>query len=303
MTTPPTPHGAFRMAVLMTCHNRRDTTLACLRALAGQSHFHEADLYLVDDGCTDGTAEAVRRMMPDANILEGDGTLYWNGGMNRAWEAAEASETEYTHVLWLNDDVLLHSQAIECLVRDASSTRPDAIIVGATQDAGVGGRITYGGQLRPKPGRPLRFNLMCPSGAPQMADTLSGNVVLVPQAASRELGHLDPAFRHIYGDLDYGLRARRAGIQVMLAGEVVGTCEANAKSGSWYDDGAPLHRQLVRRARFESSIHARDWRTLVRKWDGSIPARVRHAIAPYARILAGRPNRHAAHIMGAEAAR
>lgn len=47
------------LAVLMTCHNRRETTLKCLNTLYNQEGATNIDMavYLVDDGSTDGKTE------------------------------------------------------------------------------------------------------------------------------------------------------------------------------------------------------------------------------------------------------
>ena len=83
-----------KIAVLMTVHNRKEKTLRCLSSLeetlASWRERFELKVFLTDDGCTDGTAEAVRRKewsFP-VEILQGDGTLFWNGGMILAWKAA-----------------------------------------------------------------------------------------------------------------------------------------------------------------------------------------------------------------------
>ena len=75
------------IAVLMTCHNRKLKTLATLESLFKQILTSEIALnaYLVDDGSTDGTAEAVQQTYPQINIFSGDGNLFWNGGMRVAF--------------------------------------------------------------------------------------------------------------------------------------------------------------------------------------------------------------------------
>ena len=52
-----------QIAVLITCFNRKEKTSNCLSSFYA-STFRENfvfDLYLVDDGSTDGTSEAVRK--------------------------------------------------------------------------------------------------------------------------------------------------------------------------------------------------------------------------------------------------
>ena len=52
--------------------------------------------------------------------------------------------------------------------------------------------------------------LLAPQGRPIAADSISGNIVLVSDAALQQLGMLSAEFEHIYGDIDYGFRARAA---------------------------------------------------------------------------------------------
>ena len=48
-----------RVAILITSHNRRELTLASLDSLFRQHRIEdvETEVFLVDDGCTDGRAE------------------------------------------------------------------------------------------------------------------------------------------------------------------------------------------------------------------------------------------------------
>ena len=83
------------LAILLTVHNRRENTLRCLQCVNAQLPVSgvEADIYMTDDGCTDGTAETVSKRFPEVRIIKGDGGLYWNRGMIAAWEAAAKQTT------------------------------------------------------------------------------------------------------------------------------------------------------------------------------------------------------------------
>ena len=58
------------IAVLITCHNRREKTLKCLQSLYFNilSKNYVIEIFLVDDGSTDGTANAVFKKFPLVNI-------------------------------------------------------------------------------------------------------------------------------------------------------------------------------------------------------------------------------------------
>ncbi len=136
-----------RIAVLVTSHNRKERTLASLQSLFAQHGIAEIELtvFLVDDGSTDGTGDAVAARFPQVRLLRGDGNLYWGGGTRKAFGAA--MEEGFDAYLWLNDDVRLFEDAISRIVASAeaaASQGKTAIVVGSMRDPNTGAR-TYGG--------------------------------------------------------------------------------------------------------------------------------------------------------------
>lgn len=296
---PPVADGDPAIAVLMTCHNRRELTLRCLRSLAGQSLFDPAALFLVDDGSADGTGDAVSTLLPAAQVIAGDGSLFWNGGMRLAWDRARAAGA-FDFYLWLNDDVVLAEGALAAMVADADSIAQrgaPVIVAAATTEPGDPARVTYGGHRRPDPARPFRLDLVTPAGHPVALDSISGNVVLVSAAAERIVGNLTPHLTHIYGDIDYGFRARNAGVPLVLASRSGGNCAANSVVGSSLDTGLSLAERLRQRWREDRKLHARDWQRFVRLHGGPL-AVFKHRVGPYLRILLGQRARDSHHVSG-----
>jgi GT2 family glycosyltransferase len=78
-----TSKAGKRIAVLLTVFNRKEKTKTCLQALFSQELAGEAciEVFLTNDGCTDGTPEMVKTLFPQAHLVEGDGQLFWNRGM------------------------------------------------------------------------------------------------------------------------------------------------------------------------------------------------------------------------------
>ena len=118
---------------------------------------------------------------------------------------------------------------------------------------------------------------------------MSGNAVLVSAAAARRLGNLDPQFEHIFGDLDYGLRATAAGIPVYQAGEVAGDCAGHTAQGSAHDPR--LSRWSRLRVAFVGSrkVHARDWRRFARRYSGLGPLYWVYSLSPFLRAVLDKP--------------
>lgn len=219
----------------MTVHNRKDKTLECLRLLYAQLPMdgYQVDVYLTDDGCTDGTPEAIRRQFPEVYLIQGDGNLFWNRGMYTAWK--EAAKKGYDFYLWLNDDTFVYSNMLSILLRDSQCKGHQAIIVGATQSAGHR-QATYGGRLS-------NGKIPGPNGKLIPIHHFNGNIVLVPRSVFQKLGNLDYYFTHSKGDFDYGLRAGEAGIEMFQAGTFLGECELHGSVDKWCNPEIPFKQR------------------------------------------------------------
>lgn len=285
-----------RLAVLLTCFNRRETTLACLDALASQRSLEDVDvrIYLTDDGSTDGTGDAVRAAYPDAKVLDGDGSLYWAGGMHLAF--GRAMRDGHDFYLWLNDDTSLDADALRRLVDTADalarSDAGEAIVAGATRDPDSG-RTSYGGVRRGSGTRAVAFTRVRPAAdEPIRCDTFNGNCVLIPASVANRVGNVDDAFRHYLADFDYGLRATAAGAAVYLAGGHVGDCEQSvvARRGS---GGPRTFRARLAALRTPKGLNIggvdlppfADWRRFCRRHGGALWPLL--WLAPYRRLLPG----------------
>jgi len=277
-----------RIAVLISCFNRREQTLAALHQLFAQTRIslELLTVFLVDDGSTDGTSEAVAAEFPKVHILKGDGSLFWNGGMRKAFDAALREDFDY--FLWLNDDSNLYPDAIERLLacaRDYEARNVPAIVTG-TMVSPVTGERTYGGRRMRPDGLRLEFDAVYPDPvAPVECSTMNGNFVLIPVIIAKTLKNLDPVFRHQIGDLDYGLRALRAGFRVVVAPGTHGVCSDNSRKATWRDGSAPLN---VRWKHIMSPKGAppREWLRYIRRHFGwRWPM---YAVSPYLKALLGR---------------
>ena len=76
---------------------------------------------LVDDGSTDGTADAVRARFPWVKVVSVNENLFWCRGMHKAFDIAMLGD--YDYYLWLNDDTSLHPDALSRLLACESDLR------------------------------------------------------------------------------------------------------------------------------------------------------------------------------------
>ena len=139
----------YSISVLICSHNRKEKTLSCLKHLCECKipHDYVINIFLVDDGSTDGTLEAVQLTYPLVEICKGNGSLYWARAMILAWNLAIKKGESFAYLL-LNDDVVLNDDCLSkfketddyCYFKYGCR----GIYVGSTVDLNSG-KITYGG--------------------------------------------------------------------------------------------------------------------------------------------------------------
>lgn len=278
-TTGPYPHlSHMHITALLTCFNRRELTLRCITSLKALDRPNGTCLsvVLVDDNSCDGTADAVKGILPDVEVLRGTGCLYWCGGMRKAWQHAAQSDPDY--YLLVNDDTLIEKCALTELCNIVGSPSSKIIGVGAIRDPDTGAP-TYGGLQGIRGSK-----LLAPTGRPESCTTLNANLVLIPRKVFQEMGVFHEAYTHGLGDYDYGFQAAKRGIQIIQTPEFVGACKTNSITGTFLD------RSLCRTERWKlvqspKGLPFRPWLTFNRRNSGWLwPYRV---ITPYLRILLG----------------
>ena len=219
-----------RIAVIITVFNRIEKTVKCLDALfaaSDRSGAVDVDVYLTDDGSSDGTSGIVgqRYVSRNITILHGDGNLYWNGGMINSWSEA-VKRGGYDGYLWLNNDTTLLPNIFEELTAaDEYSVKHygrRGIYVGSTKDAATG-EFSYGGfDYVSKITLKDRFHI--PNGEFQACQCGHGNATYVSQEVVDALGLLHGGYRHSVGDHDYTYQAFRHRFPVIVLREYVGEC-------------------------------------------------------------------------------
>lgn len=212
------------IAVLITCYNRRESTVGCLQSLFDQKIPKTVRLsaFLVDDDSSDGTSQAIAHAYPQVRLIQGSGNLYWNQGMRLAWETA-VSKGPWDAYLWLNDDTHLLPGSLKCMLSTLSEqincTGRAGIVVGSCKSPSSLDALTYGGQIDGV--------LVPPGDEPKPVTSFNGNLVLISHDAHTNLGNLSPHYHHSFGDIDYGIRASKAGVPIWLAPGFLADCPRN----------------------------------------------------------------------------
>lgn len=260
------------IAVILTCFNRKNKTTACLKLLFKACKYYntlhpsnalDLSIYLTDDGCTDGTAEAVSEICQgyDLHITKGNGHCYWAGGMRLAWREALKSSNKWDFFLLLNDDTMMMENAFDSLFamhKYAIKTflKP-GLYSGMTCDIANPDIITYGGEI-------LKGKIQADgrkvgkSEKPQLVDQANANILLVPSEIVSNMGIFHEGFRHGGADYDYSMQAHKQGYPILVSPKVCGACEYDHLSTGEEVQKLAAMSLKERIAYFKNPIHSDD---------------------------------------------
>ncbi|MFT3752805.1 MAG: glycosyltransferase family 2 protein [Paludibacter sp.] len=239
-----------KIAILLTCYNRKDKTINCLRSLYKALEPHhgemEFDVFLVDDGCTDGTSEAVAKDFPQVNIIQGSGELFWSGGMRLAWQTAINSGVGFDFYLLLNDDVILAYNFLKGILDThkycLEHYNQSGIYVSSTSDL-VDTKLSYGGTLITHKGIKIKSVKIVPGSVPAPCSMANANILMVSSNVVKTIGILDEKYTHQFGDYDYTLAASTRNIPVLVCPGIGGIC-GNDHGNSWLPGNSALKDRI-----------------------------------------------------------
>lgn len=214
------------ISIIIPVRNRKEYTQHILTQIYEQIYITKQaniSVIVIDDASTDGTQEIIVNQFPSVHLIPGDGSLWWTGaiylGMNYA---IEKLGTDY--ILWLNDDISLADNFINQVSKACDNPLFEkAIIGGIVRDKIYLDWIVFSGIIKKQPIRSLE-----PFGAEHTieVDALNGNITLIPRIIIDRIGLPNPIkFKHYGGDFEFTMRAKKAGVKVILSRQLQATTD------------------------------------------------------------------------------
>ena len=208
------------LSVIVVNWNTRRLLEACLQSVEAARQDLAVDVLVVDNGSTDGSLELVRERFPRDELIANTGNRGYAAANNQAVERARGR-----YLLLLNSDAEVETAALRTLVAYADD-HPEAGVIGPKLLNPDGTLQPSGGRF-PTPastvasllglnrltGRP-RYGTGRDYSVPAEVDEVSGAAMLIRREVIDQVGGLDEGFAWGYEDVDYCLRARRAGWRV-----------------------------------------------------------------------------------------
>lgn len=218
------------LSIAIVNWNTRDLLLQALESIfasAGTS----AEVIVVDNASSDGSAAAVRERFPNVLLIANEQNAGYAHGNNQAIRAAHG-----TYILLLNPDVILPKDGLARAV-EFMRAHPDAGALGVRQ-VHPDGRLQRSVRGFPSPmsvlWELLGFARLFPQsrkfGAYRMTwfqydreaevDQPMGTFLLLSSKAVAEVGLLDEAFPIFFNEVDWCLRCKRAGWKIYFTPDV-----------------------------------------------------------------------------------
>jgi N-acetylglucosaminyl-diphospho-decaprenol L-rhamnosyltransferase len=215
------------VAIAVVSWNTRDLLDACLASLHEDARSGLAEVWVVDNGSTDGSPEMVRDRHPWVRLMIPDANLGYGPAVNRVAERSDAP-----WVVASNADIEVEPGAVGALLEvglsdpRAGVIGPRLILSDASTQPGV--------QPYPSVGNALLRNLwayklsrrvgerLCLAGywdpaQPAVVDWVTGAFLLIRREAYEQIGGFDESQWMYAEDLDICWRAHHAGWNVRYA--------------------------------------------------------------------------------------
>lgn len=201
-----------RITIIMSTYNRKKDLLECLRSVF-DNNYPNLKIILVDNGCIDGTKQAVRERFPEIKVIRTEKNLGAVGGINLGIKNAPRNSD---YLLFLDDDYVLTKNAISQLLRSIQNKKEYGaatakvlyfenknIVQSAGSSVGLFTGINY-------------MNTGYDNGKfDKIKDTEGiGGTGLVKIEVVKKVGLWDETFYYYYEDPDFSMRIIKAGYKI-----------------------------------------------------------------------------------------
>lgn len=220
-------------AVVLSWNGREDT-IECLESLVRVSR-PKLRVVCVDNGSTDGSQAAIRASFPEVHLIEAGANLGYSAGNNLGIRYALDEGAEW--VVLVNNDATVAPDVIDGFVTAARARPRAGILAGKVYFADRPHTIWFAGQRVSEyvgySGRPRGYGR---EDAPryshiQATGRAVGALMAVSRGAVEAVGMLEEDLFAYVEDVDWALRVRRAGLEVVLAPGAHAWHRVSASSG------------------------------------------------------------------------
>lgn len=208
------------LSVIIVNWNTRDLLCQCLDSLSQKVKGIDTEIFVVDNGSTDGSVAAVREKFPGVKLIENPVNLGFAKANNQAFSVSKGR-----YLLLLNPDTQVKDEAIEGML-SFMDVHPEAGLVGAqllnadgSKQNSIANFPSLATELLNKsllrrlfpekfPGKETEYP------GPIEVDSVIGACMLVRREAVEQVGLLDEKFFLFLEETDWCYRMKKAGWKI-----------------------------------------------------------------------------------------
>jgi GT2 family glycosyltransferase len=217
----PRSETAIDLSVIVVSYNTRELLRDCLTSVGPGCEGLSAEVFVVDNASSDGSADMVRKEFPQVRLVVNDSNLGFAAANNLGLERAKGR-----YIVLLNSDTQIRQAAMTTLVKfmdarptagycgprllnadgslQASARRFPTVLSAAFSMLGLDRRYPHSRHA-------LSLHSVSRSGNPFPADWLSGACLMVRSAAMAQVGLMDAGFFLYFEETDWCRRMACAG--------------------------------------------------------------------------------------------
>jgi GT2 family glycosyltransferase len=202
------------LSIVIVSYNTRDLLDECLKSVASQTRVtHE--VFVVDNASVDGTPEFIARQFPQVRLIANPSNSGFSAANNQALRAASGR-----YLLLLNPDTIVLDEALDRMA-DYLDSHPQVGVVGAqmlNEDRTVQRYETWFPRLLSYIFNRFLVRFRGPLGN-QEVEYVCGACLMIRAETMRQIGMLDENIFMYTEDVDWCLRAKRAGWKIFHNGD------------------------------------------------------------------------------------
>jgi len=207
-----------KVAIIVLNYNGEDCLLPCLSSLFHLSYSNK-EIFVVDNGSSDTSFLQAKKQFPQCIFLDNKKNLGFAKGMNIGIKEALVRGAEYC--LLCNYDAEIDPEALSFLV-SSGEQYPQAGLLSPIIYEEKGGNIWFAqGKILFSRMKAVHIPLSLKNNKKDVykSDFLTGCVLLIKKKCFELIGLLDESFFLYYEDVDYSLRAKKAGFDRLVVSQ------------------------------------------------------------------------------------
>lgn len=200
------------LSIVIVNLNTRDLTVECIRSIEKEAKDLSFEVFLTDNGSNDGSVEAFQKITKEQywkdrfTLILNDNNTGYAKANNQGIRKATGK-----YILLLNNDTVVHRDALQNLVKFANAT-PDAGVIGSRL-LNIDGTLQMSCYHFPTITNAIKeywlgqkglFEKFAPRGeTPVTVDSVVGAAFLITPKAKERVGILDERYFAYFEDIDY----------------------------------------------------------------------------------------------------